>query len=345
MLKISFCLLLLSAIIYACGEYTTTMRQIEKLNGSEVESQQKLAEKAKRKETFELPVKPKLVTPPIKLNVQDRKFFEIKGVAPPSDRKVRAGMLGDFKSSKILWAKNVHQKIPIASLSKIMTVLVVLDEIDRREDVTLNTKIKITSRARTTRSSSFLRKHPLAEVSVEECLQSAMIKSANDSCMLLAEFFGNGDPARFAAMMNAKARALKLTKTSFYNPHGLPGKDQTPQVPDNVSTIRDLMFLVAEVYTKRREILTWTRLPSLKLPKNHRRAITINNTNPLISVDGVVGLKTGFTINAGWCLISIYNYSGKTLVGIITGCKSKADRNTFARNLLLWSRKAAKAIK
>ena len=345
MLKASVCLLLLSAIIYACGEYALTMRNIEKLSDLELENKIELNKQAREVKAFKLPVKPKVEKPFIELNIQDRKFFEVAGVRPPSDKSVRAGMMVEFKTGTHLWVKNITKTVPIASLSKIMTVLVVLDELDKRDDVTMETKIKITSQARKTGSSSFLRKHPLAEVSVKECLMSAMIKSANDSCILLADFFGQGDQARFAAMMNAKARSLKLTSTAFYNPHGLPGRDQQPVVPDNTSTVKDLLFMVIEVYQNRPEILKWTRLVSLKLPENHRRAITINNTNPLVNIDGVVGLKTGYTINAGHCLINIYNYQSRTFVSIITGCKTKAARNNFARELLLWTRKARKKIK
>ena len=323
------------------------MREIEKLKKMEELSQLELLQKENepKKIIEKKPVEPVKPKGPSLAEFKDQKFIQVQGLRPPSDRKVKAGMMSELTTGQHLWGKNVFKEVPIASLSKIMTVLVVLDELDIRDNVNLQTKLKINSEARTTPSSVFLRRHPLPEVTVEECLISAMVKSANDSCTLLAQYFGDGDKTRFIAKMNAKARALKMTSTAFYNPHGLPGAYSKPAIPDNTSSARDLMLLVVEAYENRKEIFKWTSIKSYTTPKNHRKPVTVGNTNPLIEVSGVIGLKTGFTNNAGWCFINVDKYQSKVYVSIITGCQTKADRNAFARELMLWGRKAGRTLK
>ncbi|MCH2206951.1 MAG: serine hydrolase [Lentisphaerales bacterium] len=343
MLKASICLLLLSAVIYVCGEYALVARELEKFQLLE-ESKEELAKNHPSLSTaLKEPIVEEVIEPEeekVFVSVENVNFQKINGLTPPSDRSVGAGILLDVKTQKILWGKNVTEEIPIASLTKVLTVITVLDEVRRREDVTMKTKIKISSSARSTRSSSFLRKHPHSEVPIDELLQSAMLKSANDSCQLLAEFFGEGDSKRFVAMMNAKARSLKMKHSMFFNPHGLPGAYYKPERPDNTSTIADLTLLVFEVMENYSGIFNWTSKQSMYLPKGHPRAVYVPNTNPLVPIRGVNGLKTGFTLNAGWCLITTCNRDGHFYISIVTGCKSKAIRNSFSRSLLLWGFKA-----
>lgn len=343
MFKASICLLLVSFIIYACGEHTRIARDIEKYNKLEKDAERLLINQAEKE--IILPADPVVEPTPREIfNFQDQNFLEVKGVTAPSDRYIGAGLMVELNSQKILWGKNVLDPVAIASLTKVMTVLLVLEEVDKRDDITLDTKIPITSTARSVPSSSFLRKHPHSEVPIIELLQSAIIKSANDSCQLLAEFFGDGDDTRFVAMMNARARQLKMKNTAYYNSHGLPGKYFKPETPDNSSTMEDLMLLVLEVWETRKEVFQWSSKKSMKLPPGHSRAVTISNTNPLIAMKGVIGLKTGFTNNAGWCLITVYKDANRVFFSIVTGCKTKATRNRFSRALLLWGLKAAKSF-
>jgi serine-type D-Ala-D-Ala carboxypeptidase (penicillin-binding protein 5/6) len=78
----------------------------------------------------------------------------------------------------------------------------------------------------------------------------------------------------------------------------------------------------------------------MALPIGHKKPLTIYNTNPLIEMAGVNGLKTGYTINAGWCLVTTCNKNGRFYISIITGCKTKTVRNAFGRSLLLWGEAA-----
>jgi len=343
MLKVSVCLLLMSAIIYACGEYTRTVNEIDKYNDLEKAAESLLLLQAEKK--VDLKPEPEKRTDPKEIfNFQDQSFLKINGLRPPSDKKVKAGLMVELNSQKILWGKNVLEPVAIASLTKILTVLVAMEEVDKNDQVTFDTKVPITSSARSVPSSSFLRKHPHKEVPIIELLQSAMVKSANDSCQLLAEYIGGGEPSRFIAMMNAKARQLKMKNSAFYNPHGLPGKYFTPETPDNTATMEDLILLVFELWEKRKEVFKWTAKKSMKLPPNHPRGVVLGNTNPLVAMNGVIGLKTGYTNNAGWCLVTVYKSSSRVFFSIVTGCPTKTDRNAFSRALLLWGIRAAKTF-
>ncbi|MCM8530624.1 MAG: serine hydrolase [Lentisphaeraceae bacterium] len=344
MFKVSLCLLLFSSIIYVCGEYALVARELERFQLAE-ESRKDLAEKHPElaEELAPPPIVEEEPEKPLVL-VENVNFRQIKGLRPPSDRHVNAGLLLDIESQKILWGKKVTDVISIASLTKILTIITALDEVKRRDDIDFSTKVKISSTARSTPSSSFLRKHPHSEVPIIELMQSAMLKSANDSCRLLAEFLGDGDPTRFIATMNTKARMLNMKHSMFFNPHGLPGKYSKPEIPDNTSTIADLSLLVFEVIEHYPEILKWTSKRSMILPPGHKRGIRVPNTNPLIQMRGVNGLKTGFTFNAGWCLITTCKKDGRYFVSIVTGCKTKAVRNSFSRDLLLWGTKAIQKL-
>ena len=141
-------------------------------------------------------------------------------------------------------------------------------------------------------------------------------------------------------MMNNKARMLKMRHTTYYNPHGLPGRNGNP---DNTSTMADLVRLVEAVFETRQIIFTWTSRSSIKLPVGHPRAVQVNSTNRLIGMRGVTGLKTGFTNAAGRCLIITCKRDGRTFVGIATGCTSSSNRDSFCRSLLLWGFKAIKS--
>jgi D-alanyl-D-alanine carboxypeptidase len=261
MLKGSMCLLLISCLIFISGEYVNSLRQSERLNALEEKSKELNSQVNTIKEPEIVQLAPKeAVKPKIALSVEDVNFLKIKGLTPPSDRDVRAGLLVEVSTQKILWGKNVTDTYPIASLTKMLTVVTALNEVARRDDIDLKTKVKISSTARNTRSSSFLRKHPESEVTIEELLQSAMIKSANDSCQLLAEFLGGGDEKRFIAMMNSQARQLKMKDSAFYNSHGLPGAYSTPALPDNTSTMADLILVIIDILENHREVLKLDKL-------------------------------------------------------------------------------------
>ena len=267
-----------------------------------------------------------------------------KTLRHPNDRAIKAGILFDKRTGKLLWAKNTDQVLSIASLTKVLTVLTTLKYIEGQKDISRRTKLPISKTARSVAFSKFLRLYPNKEVPVLELMQSAMVKSANDSTQLLAEKLMPKGEAEFVRQMNLYAASVNMKKTRVFNAHGLPSNYAKKTHADNRSTVKDLARLTLKVYDYP-EIFTWTRRKSLTLPKGHKRAVFLNNTNPLINITGVQGLKTGYTDNAGSCLIFTYKGREGDLVGIVLGCASKKDRDPFSRAILNWGKKAVKLVK
>ena len=256
----------------------------------------------------------------------------------PSVRNVRAGLIVELNNREVYWAQNATKSVPIASLTKCLTVLTVLETIKNNPKYSLSDEVKISKSAMVTSSSVFLRKYPKDTVSVKELLVTAMVKSANDSCELLAEHFGNGDPKRFISLMNEQAKALGLPNTQMSNSHGLPFSRSNPKL-DNHSSMEDLLNIVRKLIKDYPMVLEWTSIRSLSYPKGSPKAVKLNNTNPLLAVKGVNGFKTGFTLNAGWCQILTIKRNGKFYFLVVTGCPSKNTRNVVMRELMNWALK------
>lgn len=259
--------------------------------------------------------------------------FHQEGKKLPSyTQNVRAGLVIDLNSKETLWSKNAQENYSIASLTKIFTCLLAFEKLKANTAISPETKVTITSSARSVASSSFLRKYPLREVPIHDLLLSAIVKSANDSCALMSEFFGNGNSDAYIAELNERVKALGFSNSRFTNPHGLPlvGKK------DNTSTLADVAN-AAIALTTYPEVISWTRKSQHYLPKGHARAIPVNNTNRLVARPGVTGLKTGFTNNAGWCLCLTYSKDGRNFLVIATGCQSKSRRDQAVSSLLNWA--------
>ena len=263
-------------------------------------------------------------------------FKPSKHGKPLGYQYAKAGALIDLSKKKVLWAKNIDKELPLASLTKVLTTLAVLEKC-KDEKHNLKQKAKISSTARTTEHSKFLRLYKYPEVTLNDLCQTAIVKSANDSCTLIKEHFDTTD-GQFIAYMNGYAKKIGLTKSKFYNPHGLPGAYSKPAIPDNTSTVRDLITLTQKA-AQTPQMIKWANVQSVSYPGVKTKTFTLGNTNPMIEVAGVNGLKTGFTNNAGWCIIYTYKRGNKHFAAIILGCASKTQRNTLARNLLSWAKK------
>ena len=257
----------------------------------------------------------------------------------PSMRNVRAGLAIDLNKKRILWRKKTNASIPIASLTKCLTVLTVLEIIKDNPGLSLATKVDLSSHAKRTASSSFLERYPNKSITVEELLISAMVKSANDSCALLAEFFGGGEVKNFIKKMNEKAQELGMISTRISNAHGLPFDREKPEL-DNHSSVRDLLIVVQKIIKDYPIVFSWTSQRSVSFPKNSSKAIRLGSTNPFLTQKGVNGLKTGFTNNAGWCQILTCKYQGSYYVLMVLGCPNKTTRNTSIAELLYWVKKS-----
>ncbi len=342
--KLILILLPLSLAMYAAGRYS------EDRNNTRLMAQPKLIEdKAKIADKSEMPTAKPVQKSPEPLRAialaNEVPFAKIPGVALPNVRNVRSGVAIDLVKRRVLWAKNADAVNPVASLSKTLTTLIALEACaEAGGKLKLSTQIPISAAARSTEDSSFLRKYPNKSVSMEELMLSAMVHSCNDSCVSIAEAIDGGSD-RFAKRMNERAKNLGIRvgdkAASFHNPNGLPIKKEGVEVSQNSCSVNDLFRIVIELH-KHPKVFAWTRQPEWRLPVGAKNAVLVTNTNPLVGQEGVIGLKTGFTYAAGWCICCVYNSGGTHVAVIVTGCPSKATRNSAAAEVLAWSKKAAK---
>lgn len=249
-----------------------------------------------------------------------------------------SGILLDLDTGRVLWEKNSSRSFPIASMSKLMTMLIAAE---KAQDGTLpdgfNTKIAVTREAaKVDPSKVYLM---VGETfTLRELLTASAVKSANDAAWLIGQYLGGGNVDTFVAMMNKRAAELGMKNTVFFNPHGLSG---TTKNKDNRSSPADMVLLCCE-FMRHKELCELTSLRTAEFRKPGEKGyMKFNNHNNLLpgakyGTKGVNGLKTGYTARAGFCLAVSCSRSGRNLLAVITGFPDLKGRDTFARTLLDW---------
>ncbi len=218
-------------------------------------------------------------------------------------------LLKELRSGRVLYEHEPEKRMSPASLTKIMSGLVILEKGRLDEQATVS---KNAARAPKTR----LRLKTGEVFRLEDLLKAMLIISANDACLAAIEHVG-GDEERFVILMNAKAAELGLSNTHFSNACGFDG-------PDHYSTAEDLATLseVAMQNAVFRELVREER--AIITPVSGRRAYVLHNTNRLLGrIPGVEGVKTGFTSKAGRCLIAKVSQDGSDLLLVILNSKRR----------------------
>jgi D-alanyl-D-alanine carboxypeptidase (penicillin-binding protein 5/6) len=216
----------------------------------------------------------------------------------------------------------------MASITKLMTVLLALERAKLNETVTVPA-------ASTSAGGSSVYLRAGERLTVRDLVEASLIQSANDAAVALAAHVGKGDVGRFVRLMNRRARQLKLASTSFVRPDGL-------DAPGHVSTARDVTRLARIVMNKpfvRRTVVRRTGEIA-----GGRRLATWNDL--LASFPGLLGVKTGHTSRAGWCQVGAARGDGVTVYATVLGSPTRAQRNEDLAALLKWglSRYRAAAV-
>ena len=224
----------------------------------------------------------------------------------------------DRISKSMIIGKNEDVKSAMASTTKIMTTIVILEKAD------LNEKVTVSAKAGGTGGSRLGLKRG-DKASVRDLLYGLMLRSGNDAAVALAEHVG-GSVKGFAELMNEKAIELGLTNTHFVTPHGLDDAN-------HYTTALELAKLTDyamnnETFAK----IVGTKSTTIYINNQSRQ---INNTNELLGVlNGVVGVKTGFTNNAGRCLVTETKRNNIDIITIVLGADTKKDRTKDSVNLI-----------
>jgi serine-type D-Ala-D-Ala carboxypeptidase (penicillin-binding protein 5/6) len=236
-------------------------------------------------------------------------------------------MLIEGESGSVLFEKAADDLIPPASLSKLMTQEVVFNEIKQGRlnpttEFIVSTNAWRRGGAPSHTSSMFIPIH--SKVSVDDLLHGAIIQSANDACIALAEGI-SGNESTFAELMTKRARELGLTKSTFGNSTGLPDPRQLMTARELAKLARHLIETYPEYYKyySEREF-TWNKIRQF-------------NRNPLLNLNiGADGLKTGFTKEAGYGLVGSAVQNGLRLIVVVNGLRSEKERADEAKKLLEW---------
>lgn len=224
----------------------------------------------------------------------------------------------DRISKSMIIGKNEDIKSAMASTTKIMTTIVILEKADLNETVTVSAKAGGTGGSRLGLKRG-------DKASVRDLLYGLMLRSGNDAAVALAEHVG-GSVKGFAELMNEKAIELGLTNTHFVTPHGLDDAN-------HYTTALELAKLTDyamdnETFAK----IVGTKSTTIYINNQSRQ---INNTNELLGVlNGVVGVKTGFTNNAGRCLVTETKRNNMDIITIVLGADTKKDRTKDSANLI-----------
>jgi D-alanyl-D-alanine carboxypeptidase (penicillin-binding protein 5/6) len=246
----------------------------------------------------------------------------------------RASLLLDATSGKSLIGENATERMPIASLTKVMTAYVVLHTA-RLTDTVEITPEDVQYAEQNDGTAADLR--PGDRLPVKELLYGLLLPSGADAAHALARTYGP-DIGGFVDRMNATAKQLGLRDTLYVNADGLPTADG-----DGYSTAQDQARL-AEIALRDETFRTVTSTRSHSLPESvNHQAYTWTNTNKLLGEPGVIGVKTGFTSNAGFCLTFAADRGGRRLVGVILGEEVSRRRFTTAEALLDWAAETSPA--
>jgi len=249
------------------------------------------------------------------------------------EKDATTGILVDLNTNEVIWAKKCRVAVPIASMSKMMTIYLLMQYLNANPSITLNTEIQVTNEAAKIGGSQVWL-DPKEKFTIRELLKTIVIKSANDSSYLIAQYIGNGNAQNFVDMMNKEAKTIGLTKAHFSNPDGLPEKDPDE---DNVATAEDMAILAKKLlkYPIVVEDAT-TRLAYFR--EGVEKPTMLTNTNGLVksNFSGVNGMKTGYTARAGFCITATCERDGVQLAAVVTGFKTSKERDKFVANLLNW---------
>jgi len=257
----------------------------------------------------------------------------------PASSVAKSGILVDINTRKVLWAKNPKESVAIASMTKMMTLLIAMEDI-RNGKASLSTDVQVTKHAYKIGGSQVYL-DPRESFKLEDLLKTIAIKSANDSAYLVSEYLGNGDVESFIQRMNKKAEYLNMPGTKFFNAHGLPGNTSKE---DNVSSAEG-MAMLAEVLLRYPEIVTWAATPTFTFREGTDKPMLITNHNKLINdCPGVDGMKTGFIDRSGFCITVTCKRGDRRLIGVVTGFNTWRDRNAFMKKLLDWGYRRAPIV-
>ncbi len=245
--------------------------------------------------------------------------------SPPFDVNAKSAVLMDAETGTVLYNKNGDEALPPASVTKVMTLLLIMEAVDSGV-FSLTDPVTVSDYAASMGGSQvFL--EPGEEMSVEEMLKCVIIASANDAAVALAEKV-SGSVESFVRRMNERAAELGMKNTHFENPTGLDDN-----VTNHTISAKDIAIMSRELLHHE----TILKYSGIWMDTIRDGEFGLTNTNRLIRFyNGATGLKTGSTSKAGFCISATAKRDGMHLIAVIMGSSTRDERNNAAKTLLDW---------
>lgn len=246
--------------------------------------------------------------------------------AAEMDVNAKSALLMDAATGTVLFEKNAHEALAPASVTKIMTMLLIMEAIDSGSIGYDDMVTASESAAAKGGSQVYLKAGE--QMAVSEMLKSIAVSSANDCACAMAEHL-SGSEGAFVDRMNERARELGMEDTHFVNCTGL---DDSPEAAQHRTSAYDIALMSRELLTRHPDIKKYT---TIWMDTIRNGAFGLSNTNKLIRFyPGATGLKTGFTSGAGYCLSATAQREGMELIAVTMGCESAKIRNAACKQLL-----------
>ena len=271
-------------------------------------------------------------SPAVQTAVQPQGPVQLTAEPPALELPCRAACLIDQQTGTVLYEKNADQQMPIASITKVMTLLLTFEAVHNGQ-LTMDTPVPVSEHAYHMGGSQIWLE-PGEQFTLDEMIKAICVSSANDAAVAVAELVG-GSEQGFVQSMNARAAELGMTNTVFPNACGLDAEG-------HLSTARDVAVMSRYILNTCPEVLHYTGIWTDTLRGG---ATQLVNTNKLLRrYDGITGLKTGTTSGAGVCISASATRDGLELIAVVLGAPSSSDRFDAATTLLDYGFAAYRAV-
>lgn len=238
----------------------------------------------------------------------------------------KSALLMDVNTGTVLYEQNSHEKLAPASVTKVMTMLLIMEAVDSGK---IGWEDMVTaSEAAAAKGGSQIYLKVGETMTVQDMLKSIAVSSANDCACAMAEHIAGSESA-FVDMMNARAKELGMNDTNFVNCTGL---DDGENAQEHRTSAYDIALMSRELMKNHPDIRKFT---TIWMDSVRNGAFGLSNTNKLIRFyNGATGLKTGFTSGAGYCLSATAERDGLELIAVVMGCESSQQRTAACKSML-----------
>ena len=253
-------------------------------------------------------------------------LLPVRARAVNLDLNAKSALLMDVATGTVLYEKECHERLAPASVTKVMTMLLIMEAVDSGR-IQLTDQVTA-SEAAAAKGGSQIYLKVGETMPVSDMLKSIAVSSANDCACAMAELLAGSESA-FVEQMNQRAQELGMADTRFVNCTGL---DDSPEAKEHRTSAYDIALMSRELLKHHPDIKKYT---TIWMDTVRDGAFGLSNTNKLIRFySGATGLKTGYTTGAGYCLSASAKREGMELIAVVMGCESSQKRTADCKALL-----------